>query len=205
MGQGLRILSWLRYRRILLLTDEIPQIEAPQGAHFQYVFQKGNLWGTAPCPGPSAIHIRFPHFSVALIYFCRWIDCLTYSRNKTQLVSYSTCHAVCLPLTQSRTGKSSNLYHGFQAFGADVITNFLFATSFDQLSFPDFAGDIVRGVDMCLPAITLGRFSILFVWIVRYFPPSILMLLAPSLKGLVVFKRVSSNGCHHVVQETDPP
>ena len=69
MGQGLRILSWLRYRRSLFHTDEIPQIEAPQGAHFQYVFQKSNFWGTVPYPGPSAIYIRFPIFSVALIDF----------------------------------------------------------------------------------------------------------------------------------------
>jgi hypothetical protein len=58
---------------------------------------------------------------------------------------------------------------------------------------------------MALPAITLGGFSVVFTWIVRYFPPSVLMLLAPSLKGLMVFKGVSLNGCHHVVQETDPP
>jgi hypothetical protein len=110
-----------------------------------------------------------------------------------------------LPLTQSHPGKSSDLYLGFQCFAADVITNFLFATCFDQLSFPDFQGDIVKGVDLSLPVITLGKFSGVFTWIVRYFPPSILMLLAPSLKGLVVFKTVRLNGYHHhVVQKTDP-
>ena len=55
-----------------------------------------------------------------------------------------------------------------------------------------------------MPVITLGRFSAVFTWIVRNFPPSIPMLLAPSLKGLAVFKVVSLNGCHYVVQETDP-
>ena len=57
---------------------------------------------------------------------------------------------------------------------------------------------------MGLPALTLARFSAVFTWVVRYFPPSILMLLAPSLKGLMVFKGVSLNGYHHVVQEIDP-
>jgi len=47
------------------------------------------------------------------------------------------------------------------------------------------------GVDAGMPAIMMGRFSAFFVWIVHYFPPSILMLLAPSLKGLTVFKWVS--------------
>jgi len=90
---------------------------------------------------------------------------------------------------QNAAGKSSDLYLGFQCFAADVVTNFLFATCFDQLSFPDFQGDIVKGVDVALPAITLGRFSAVFIWILRYFPPSILMLLSPSLKGLMVFKK----------------
>ena len=51
---------------------------------------------------------------------------------------------------------------------------------------------------MGLPVITLGRFSTTFFRIFRYFPPSILMLV-PSLKGLMVFEHVSLNGCHHVV------
>ncbi|KAI0277339.1 cytochrome P450 [Russula aff. rugulosa BPL654] len=89
---------------------------------------------------------------------------------------------------QNAAGKSSDLYLGFQCFAADTVANFLFATCFDQLSFPDFQGDIVKGVDMCMPTITLAKFSVFFVWIIRYFPPSILMLLAPSLKGVVIFR-----------------
>ena len=58
---------------------------------------------------------------------------------------------------------------------------------------------------MSLPAITLGKFSVVFTWIVRYLPPPILMLLAPSLKGLMVFKEVSENPRHRVLRETDPP
>jgi len=37
----------------------------------------------------------------------------------------------------------------------------------------------------------MGRFSAFFVWIIHYLPPSILVLFAPSLKGLVVFREVS--------------
>jgi hypothetical protein len=117
--------------------------------------------------------------------------------SKTQLVS--NFMAFPLPLTRSRPGKSSDLYLGFQCFAADTVANFLFATCFDQLSFPDFQGDIVKGVDMCMPSITLAKFSVFFVWIIRYFPPSILMILAPSLKGVVVFRNVSLNSCHHTV------
>ncbi|KAI0277356.1 putative cytochrome P450 [Russula aff. rugulosa BPL654] len=104
---------------------------------------------------------------------------------------------------QNAAGKSSNLYLGFQCFAADVITNFLFATCFDQLSFPDFQGDIVKGVDMSLPVITLGMFSAVFTWVVYYFPPSILMLLAPSLKGLVVFRRALESQVKKVLQNPE--
>jgi hypothetical protein len=107
--------------------------------------------------------------------------------------------AISLPLTRLRPGKSSDLHLGFQCFAADTVTNFLFATCFDQLSFPDFQGDIVKGVDIGMPTVTMAKHSLLFLWIVRYFPPSILILLAPSLKGLVVFRHVSLNDCHHTV------
>ena len=120
--------------------------------------------------------------------------------SKTRLVSNSiSLDAISLPLTRPRPGKSSDLYLGSQCFAADTITNFLFATCFDQLSFPDFQGDIVKAVNMGLPIFTLAKFSVLVIWIVRYFPPSILMLLAPSLKGVVVFREVSTNGWHHTV------
>jgi hypothetical protein len=107
--------------------------------------------------------------------------------------------AISLPLTRPRPGKSSDLYLGFQCFAADTVANFLFATSFDQLSFPDFQGDLVTGVDIGMPTVTLAKFSVFFVWMIRYFPPSILTLLAPSLKGVVVFRHVSSNDRHHTV------
>jgi hypothetical protein len=50
---------------------------------------------------------------------------------------------------------------------------------------------------MCMPTITLAKYSVFFVWILRYFPPSVLTVLAPSMKGLVVFRNVSLNDCHH--------
>jgi hypothetical protein len=93
--------------------------------------------------------------------------------------------------TQPCPGKSSNLYLGFQCFSADTISNFLFATCFDQLLFPDFEGDIVSGIDIAMPTVTMAKFSAVFIWFLRYFPPSILMVLNPRLKGLVVFRRVS--------------
>jgi hypothetical protein len=108
------------------------------------------------------------------------------SKSKTQLVS--ELYVISLPLTRARPGKSSDLYLGFQCFAADTVSNFLFATCFDQLSFPDFQGDIVKAVDTAMPTITLAKFSVFIIWIIRYFPPSILMLLAPSLKGVVIFK-----------------
>jgi len=106
-------------------------------------------------------------------------------------------HTISLSLTRPRPGKSSDLYLGFQCVCADIITSFLFATCFEQLSFPDFQGDIVKGFDMCVPSVTMAKHSLVFLWIVRYFPPSILMLLAPTLKGIVVFRRVRLNDSHH--------
>jgi hypothetical protein len=102
-------------------------------------------------------------------------------------------------------GKSSNLYLGFQCFSADTVTSFSFATCFDQLSFPDFQGDIVRGVDISIPSVTLAKFSVFFIWFIRNFPPSILMHLAPSMKGLVVLRRVSLNDVIELSYKTDPP
>ena len=138
------------------------------------------------------------HISVAN-WFGSWIDFVIGLESKTQLVSNFMPHAISLPLIRLRPGKSSNLYLGFQCFAADTVSSFLFATCFDQLSFPDFQGDIVKAVDVAMPTITLAKFSVFFLWIIRYCPSSILMLLAPSLKGVVIFKKVSSNGCHQTV------
>jgi hypothetical protein len=121
------------------------------------------------------------------------------SRSRMRLVS--VLYTFPLSLTGSRPGKSSDIYFGFQCFAADITTSFLFATCFNQISFPDFQGDIVKSINMCMPTVTIAKHSLLFLWIVRYFPPSILTLLAPSLKALVVFRNVSLNdvitpSCH---------
>lgn len=47
-----------------------------------------------------------------------------------------------------------------------------------------------------------AKFSVVFICIIRYLPPSILMTLVPSLKGLVVFRRVSLNVHRHAVNIT---
>jgi len=101
---------------------------------------------------------------------------------------------------QNAAGKSSDLYFGFQCFAADITTSFLFATSFNQILFPDFQGDIVKGIDMCMPTVTMAKHSLLFLWIVRYFPPPILTLLAPSLKGLVVFRKTLEDQVKNVLR-----
>ncbi|KAH9985202.1 putative cytochrome P450 [Russula compacta] len=89
---------------------------------------------------------------------------------------------------QNAAGKSSNLYLGFECFSADTITSFLFSISFDQLSFPDFHGDIVQGVDIAMPTVTLAKFSSLFIWIIHNSPYWILTTISPRMKGMVVFK-----------------
>jgi hypothetical protein len=122
---------------------------------------------------------------------------------KEQNAAGKRFRAICMPLvTRPRPGKSSDLYLGFQCFSADTISNFLFSTCFDQMSFPDFQGDIVVGGDIAMPYVTLSKFSIVFIWILRYLPPSILMVLNPSLKGLVVFRTVCLGDFHHAVPYT---
>ncbi|KAF8506105.1 cytochrome P450, partial [Russula emetica] len=101
----------------------------------------------------------------------------------------------------ARPGKSSDLYFGFQCFAADITTSFLFATCFNQISSPDFQGDIVKGIDMSFPTVTMAKHSLLFLWIVRYFPPSILTLLAPSLKGLVAFRKTLEDQVKNVLRD----
>lgn len=83
------------------------------------------------------------------------------------------------------------MYLGFQCFSADTITNFCFASSFNQLSFPDFRGDIVVGVDNAMSTLTLRKFSIVFVWLVHNFPYSLLARISPALRGLITFRTVS--------------
>jgi prophage DNA circulation protein len=137
------------------------------------------------------VRSMYAYVSCLVDFATSWINSVTRSRSKTQLVSDFSLFA--LPLTRPRTGKSSNLYLGFQCLSADTITNFLFSTCSDQLSFPDFQGDIVTGVDIAMPTVTLAKYSAIVVWMIRYLPPSILMVLAPSMKGLVVFRSVSLN------------
>ncbi|KAI0250004.1 putative P450 monooxygenase [Lactifluus subvellereus] len=104
---------------------------------------------------------------------------------------------------QNAAGKSSDLYLGFQCFSADTITTFLFSTSFDQLSFPDFQGDIVQGVDVAMFTVTLRKFSAVIVWLMRNLPHSILMHVSPSLKGLVIFKWALSAQIKSILRNPD--
>ncbi|KAH9062299.1 putative cytochrome P450 [Lactarius vividus] len=94
---------------------------------------------------------------------------------------------------QNSEGKSSDLYLGFQCFSADTITNFCFAASFDQLSFPEFRGDIVLGIDIAMDTVTLRKFSDVFIWLLRSFPHSLLARISPALKGLLTFRRALKN------------
>ncbi|KAI9434338.1 putative cytochrome P450 [Lactarius indigo] len=94
---------------------------------------------------------------------------------------------------QNREGKSSDLYLGFQCFSADTITNFCFAASFNQLSFPDFRGDIVLGVDISMGTVTLRKFSDVLIWLMRNFPHSLLARISPVLRGLLTFRRALKN------------
>ncbi|KAH9960414.1 putative cytochrome P450 [Russula dissimulans] len=90
---------------------------------------------------------------------------------------------------QHAAGKSSDLYLGFQCFSADTISTFSFSTCFDQLSFPDFHGDLVEGVDIAMPAVTLMKFSVVFCWLISNVPYWLLTIASPNLKGLVVFNQ----------------
>jgi hypothetical protein len=72
-----------------------------------------------------------------------------------------------------------------------MITNFCFATSFNQLSFPDFRGDVVLGVDIGMYTLTLRKFSAVLILLFRHFPESLLARISPALKGMITFRGVS--------------
>jgi hypothetical protein len=97
----------------------------------------------------------------------------------------------CRLLRPVRLGKSSDLYLGFQCFSADTIANFCFATCFNQLSFPDFRGDVVVGVDIAMDTLTLRKFSEVLILLVRHFPPCLLAHISPALNGLTTCREVS--------------
>jgi hypothetical protein len=64
---------------------------------------------------------------------------------------------------------------------ADTISKFLFVTYFDQLPYSCFSRETLsKGVDTFALTVTLAKFSTIFVWFIHYFPPSILMPLAPG-------------------------
>lgn len=94
---------------------------------------------------------------------------------------------------QNRAGKSSDLYLGFQCFSADTIANFCFATCFNQLSFPDFRGDVVVGVDIAMDTLTLRKFSEVLILLVRHFPPCLLAHISPALNGLTTCREALKN------------
>ncbi|KAI0306858.1 putative P450 monooxygenase [Multifurca ochricompacta] len=103
--------------------------------------------------------------------------------------------------TQNAAGKSSDIYLGFQCFSADTIATFCFSKCFNQLSFPDFHGDIVEGVDIAMPAVTLRKFSKVFVWILRNFPPSLLMVISPTLKGYMIFRKALKDQIDSILRD----
>lgn len=72
-----------------------------------------------------------------------------------------------------------------------MITNFCFATSFNQLSFPDFRGDVVLGIDIAMDTLTLRKFSAVLVFLIRHFPKSLLARISPALKGMILCRGVS--------------
>ena len=135
----------------------------------------------------------YPHWACQLLNrIASWIVYVTGSKNNMLPVRANSINLpAVIPPAHLRTGKSSNLYLGFQCFSADTITSFLFATSFDQLSFPDFHGDLIEGLDISMPAVTLAKFSAVFVWIIHNFPDWLLKVTSPSLNGLVGFRQAS--------------
>jgi hypothetical protein len=54
-----------------------------------------------------------------------------------------------------------------------------------------------------MATITLAKFSVFFVWMIRYFPPTILIL--TTMKGLVVYRRVCFNDFITLSDKINPP
>ncbi|KAH9979104.1 cytochrome P450 [Lactifluus volemus] len=87
-----------------------------------------------------------------------------------------------MPLVSSYL-KSSDLYLGFQCFGADTITIFC--------------------LDVALPIATLLKFSAVLIWLIRQIPPSILARISPSLKGVVTFKVMIKNQVKSILRNPE--
>lgn len=137
------------------------------------------------------VHLIRSGHSHLLGCFASWIVSVTCSKNTMPPVS--PLHARLLSRVLSIrpvTGKSSNLYLGFQCFSADTITSFLFSTSFDQMSFPDFRGDLIEGIDIAMPTVTFAKFSAFFVWLIHNAPNWLLRVASPRLNGVVLFREV---------------
>ena len=136
----------------------------------------------------SAVRSRHPTYLCVLCY--SWTVSVTCSKNTMPPVSafqsfQSRVLSIC-PVA----GKSTNIYLGFQCFSADTITSFLFSTSFDQMSFPDFRGDLIEGIDIAMPTVTFAKFSAFFVWLIHNAPNWLLKAASPRLNGVVLFREV---------------
>jgi hypothetical protein len=58
------------------------------------------------------------------------------------------------------------------------------------MSFPDFRGNLVEGVDIAMPTVTFVKFSALFVWFIHNTPNWLLKIASPRLGGVVLFRQV---------------
>lgn len=165
-------------------------METRQRPGFEYVFQKSRFRTAARCSGPSTSPSCPLLASHSLTCFASWIVSVTCSKNTMPPVSPFQSILSRVLTIRPVTGKSTNIYLGFQCFSADTITSFLFSTSFDQMSFPDFRGDLVEGIDIAMPTITFAKFSAFFVWLIHNAPNWLLKAASPRLNGVVLFREV---------------
>jgi len=71
------------------------------------------------------------------------------------------------------------------------------------MSFPDFRGNLVEGVDIAMPTVTFAKFSALFVWFIHNTPNWLLKVASPRLGGVVLFRQTLEDQIKSVLENPE--
>ncbi|KAI0038829.1 putative P450 monooxygenase [Auriscalpium vulgare] len=86
---------------------------------------------------------------------------------------------------QHATKMASDLSLGFRCLAMDTITEFCYGRSINVTSTPNFQADLVFALDEMLPVITLSKYFIVIIWLVRNMPRRLASYLgSPTLSSL---------------------
>ncbi|KAI0258151.1 cytochrome P450 [Gloeopeniophorella convolvens] len=102
---------------------------------------------------------------------------------------------------QFATGKSSDFLHGYQCFAVDVVMFFCYAKTLDATRAPNFEADVVLASEAVLPILTIGKYSGLFVRLVRHIPASFAIRFgSPLIRSLFLLRKMLTDQIDEILR-----